>query len=246
VQRASSLMSSPLDAAFTILGPLAVAVHILQRRWSMGALLAAGVLAAGLQETQTRGAFVGAMVMVLVAVLGQRGLLSSQKVRFAAVVFGASVFLVPVVVQSSLGERLGAAISGEDEESADGHWDRVQAAWDAVVAQPLGRGIGSSGAVGERYRVVGHIFPENYFLYAALEEGVVGSLLFIGLLGSAALAIRRRPARDAVDTSAVGVIVAFGVTGLVLDSFATLSAVPVFVLIGLSLAPREANGPSPA
>jgi hypothetical protein len=236
VRRAASIFGSHLDAAFAMLLPLGVVLHRLRRGWTTSTLLAAGLVGAGLALTQTRSALLGGALIALGALRsGQGG--STTRVRLGVGMALGFVVLLPLVADSALAERITGAFTGSDQESAPEHNERSRAAFDAVVDRPLGQGLGSSGGVANRFGVQGHLLPENHYLRVALDVGVLGGLLFIGVVATGARSARRRAARtdSLLDAAAASGLTGLCITGLFLDSFSVISSsVPLLLVVGLA------------
>lgn len=241
-RRAASIFGSHLDSAFALLLPLAVVLHRLSRGWRSRTLVQAGIIGAGLALTQTRSALLGGALLALGALRGAR-LPAAGRTRLMVGMALAAVVLVPLVADSALGDRITGAVSGSDVESTPTHTDRSRAAFDAVVDDPLGRGLGSSGGIANRFGVVGGILPENHYLRVALDLGVVGGALFLAAVVTAARQAHRRFVRTGavLDAAAAGAATALAVVGLLLDSFdAITSAVPLMVVLGLATSTARA------
>ena len=233
VHRATSLYGSPLDTAFAFMLPLAVGAHLLAREWHLRTAAAAGLIAAGLALTQTRGALVGGALVCLGATRGWSGVTASRRVRFAVAAAFAALLLLPTVADSSLGRRVAAAFTGEDDGSTDGHIERAQVAFDRVVERPLGQGLGSSGGIAQRYRVRNFLYPENQYLRVGLDLGIPGAVLFIALIVATSRRAHRRASRGTIEAAAAGALVGLAVTGLVLDSFDVVRTVSLLVALGV-------------
>ncbi len=235
-RRAASIFGSHLDAAFALLLPLGVVLHRLRRHWRPATMVAAGTVGVGLALTQTRSALLGGALIALGALRsGPEG--SSSRVRLAVGMALALVVVLPLVADSALAERVTGAVTGTDQESAPEHNERSRAAFDAVVDRPLGQGLGSSGGVANRFGVVGHLLPENHYLRVALDVGVLGGLLFIGIVVGGARAARRRAQRTGhlLDAAAASALTGLCVTGLFLDSFSVISSsVPLLLVVGVA------------
>jgi len=243
-RRAASIFGSHLDTAFALLLPLGVVLHRLRRRWATGTLVSAGAVGVGLALTQTRSALLGGALIVVGALRSPSGG-PNNRVRLALGMGLAGVVLLPLVADSALAERVTGAITGSDQESTPEHTERSRAAFDAVVDRPLGQGLGSAGGIANRFGVRGHLFPENHYLRISLEVGVLGGLVFVGVVLTGARTARRRADETGslLDSAAASALAATAVAGLFLDSFAVImSAVPLLVAVGLATSPLPTNG----
>jgi O-antigen ligase len=251
VRRAASLFGSQLHTAFALLLPLAVAMHLLRRRLGWGRVLSAGVIGVGLALTQTRSALLGAVLIVVGALRSTVGT-SSSRVKLALGVALAAVVVLPLASDTALARRITGAITGADQESTPEHSERSRAALDAVIDAPMGRGLGSSGGTANRFGIRGHLLPENHYLLVALSTGVIGGVLFIGVVITAARTARRRASQSSnlLDGAAASALAATALAGLFLDSFAAVtSAVPLLVAVGIATsrlaAPSESSVSAP-
>ena len=158
----------------------------------------------------------------------------------------AAVVILPLVADSALANRITGAVTGADQESTPEHTERSREAFDAVVANPLGQGLASSGNVANRFAVRGALLPENYYLQVALDVGVIGALVFVGVVISAARPAHRRARRTdhLLDAAAASALAATALAGLFLGSFAVITtAMPLMVAVGLATAPAEPDEP---
>ena len=248
VRRAASIFGSHLDAAFALLLPLGVLLHRLRRGWTARTLVAAGIVGGGLALTQTRSAILGGALIAFGALRSTSGG-SSSRVRLAVGMGLALVVVLPLVADTALAQRITGAFTGADQESTPEHTERSRAAFDAVVDRPLGQGLGSSGGVANRFGVIGHLLPENHYLRVALDVGVVGGFLFVGVVVVGARSARRRAERTehTLDAAAASALTGLAVTGLFLDSFSVISSsVPLLLVAGLAAArPVQADEPAP-
>jgi hypothetical protein len=246
-RRAASILGSHLDSAYALLLPLAIALHILRRRVSSRAIVAGGLVAAGLALTQTRSALLGA-VLIALGVLRSSSGGGRNRVRLALAMALAAVVVLPLVAHSALAERVTGAVTGSDQESTPEHSERSRAAFEAVVHRPLGQGLGSSGGVANRFKVRGSLLPENHYLHVSLDLGVAGGLLFGAIVVIAARAAYRRARRTGhlLDAAAASALAATALAGLFLDSFSVVTtAVPLFVAVGLATAPGASDAEEP-
>jgi hypothetical protein len=115
--------------------------------------------------------------------------------------------------------------TSSDSEHAESLTDGFQ----ADVHQPLGHGLGTAGPA--TFRTGSTNIIEDYFLQVGYETGIIGLLLFIGLLVLLVLRLLRtgRPTAAATAASLIGISLA----GLVLPSFTDSSTALInFTLAG--------------
>ncbi|MFL6206825.1 MAG: O-antigen ligase family protein [Acidimicrobiales bacterium] len=246
-RRAASILGSHLDSAYALLLPLAIALHILRRHVSSRAVVAGALVAVGLALTQTRSALLGAALIALgVLRSGSGG--SGNRVRLALAMALAAVVVLPLVADTALAQRITGAITGTDQESTPEHSERTRAAFDAVVDQPLGQGLGSSGGTANRFKVAGSLLPENHYLHVSLDLGVMGGVLFgaVVVIGARAAHRRARRTDHLLDAAAASALAATALAGLFLDSFSVVTtSVPLFVAVGLATAADASTAPDP-
>jgi hypothetical protein len=99
--------------------------------------------------------------------------------------------VAPLAGSSTLGQRTIGGFSG-GEDTAD-HWTATRAGFDALVAQPFGRGLGTAPGVGNRFDVSGTLTAEDSYLQVGDEDGVVTMAIFIVLLALLATRLVRAP-----------------------------------------------------
>ena len=98
--------------------------------------------------------------------------------------------LAPVAVGTGLVERAGDVTDSSDE-STSGHIDGLWRGIDALIAEPLGRGLGTSAGVGQRFGGAPAVITENYYLQVGVEMGVAATALFALLVFAIARGLTR-------------------------------------------------------
>jgi hypothetical protein len=216
VQRAgSTYMSGQAFAVpFLIVMPAATlwALSASGRR-AVGVWLGYALAWMGLLLTVTR-------MTIVVCALGSVLLMATRRrwgslvgVGAAAVVgFGAALLLVP-----GLGTFVWETLTWQSPSSA-GHLADWTAGLDQVVRNPLGVGLGATDFVAARFGVRG-LTGDNQYLKYAVELGVIGLLLHVGVMG-AALASGVRAWRTAPDTPArtTGLLLLTATAGIALNA----------------------------
>lgn len=262
--------ANPNDmAAFAIIyASFALAASSLYRtKWIRAALLAAALgFGALILLSQSRGAIVGVGLAGLLMFLQSRQRLRIMVGALAIAVVGA------IVAPKSLWQRLGgltkisaaAGMAGVDQErSAEQRFQIAKVAYTVAKDNPvLGTGIGTypeahslyaTRRINELPLAGGKRDAHNTWLRLAAETGMVGLLLFLGLLGSVGRTIRqvvKQPnaapeARDALRWLGLG-LVAFFLAGT-FGSFAYLNVLYLdFVLIWTLSRQSGAGNPSRA
>jgi O-antigen ligase len=224
-----------LGAACLLLGPLAAATAVDRgetRRWrQVGALGLAGALLA-LAASQTRAAWIGAIVAIVAVAIQQRGLLRRHRTKVVAVAIGVAALAI------TIGVSRGANASRLDE------W---RIATRTIADHPL-VGVGPEG-----YRVIfpqevsaayvreygSAVYPDrahNGVLDVTIVGGVAAGALYIGLLLCALVhagrALRRR---DPLDVALGAAVIAYVAQQQFLFPLAELDPI-LWVLVGMLVA----------
>jgi hypothetical protein len=178
IVRVGGVFVSAIQLSFFLLVCFAFLVERVVRGGSSLAVRLGVVLAVtGILLTHTRSVILGALVVAVVGARPSLGRGAEARGRFAAVLVAACILAVPLLGATGYVERF----VGRDAGSDVAHQTSNAAAFDAVVAHPFGQGLGL-GAQGNNIGVRGAIVAENHFLDVALQLGVVGALLFAGVL----------------------------------------------------------------
>jgi O-antigen ligase len=236
--------SNPNDlGAMTLLTTglaLAIATVKTERRrvrWAVG--LCVPVLIAIMLLTQSRGVFIGLIVgfaPVLLAQIRKRPTFALP-VIVAVVVTGV---LIPATVWHRL-EGITKLTSSETIDEADPEGSAAQrleiekVAWRIFTDHPLkGVGIGNYDQANDRYSPrLGKRDAHNTYMTLAAELGLPGLLLWLGLVGSVLLQVKRYRRSVAVDAGPIQIVwiyravVGFLVAGL----FGSYSGITMFYLI---------------
>lgn len=157
------------------------------RRWRAVLVITCLVLALGLLASQSRTG-------IIATVVGLAVLLTVRDVRkgllFAAVALAVGVISYPILIELRLENSLGAA-AGDGLEilarSDQGRVATVLAGMDLFLASPiLGSGFAS-------YHIQTGDASHNWYMTVVAEQGIVGSLIWMGLIASAAYVLWHRP-----------------------------------------------------
>jgi hypothetical protein len=195
--RVGSVLFDFLNLGFYLLLPFAFAVERTVRdglRSMAGAVLL--LTGSAIIFTQTRAAVIGALIIGLIAVRPAAGKSVDRRLQYGFVLSIIFVLALPVAAYTGLTERSTSALSG-DEESATSHWDSLNNGIQGVVENPIGRGLGTSAGVGQRFTDSAFI-TENYYLQMGIEIGVIGMIMFI-LLTITVIRYLNRAARRVPD-----------------------------------------------
>ena len=180
--RVGSLLNDFLALGFLMLVPLGVClVRLSGRRVTAGLALITAATAVTILLTLTRSAILGALLAAaLGVVLGARRV-APGRVRLAVLLLAGGVLITPLVLRTSLLDRLVGAFTGADSSAAE-HRASSFAALNAVVAQPFGRGLGANPVTGGRFDVDTRITAENAYLQVGAEVGLLAMALFVCML----------------------------------------------------------------
>lgn len=241
ILRIGSVLFDYVGMGFAFAIGLGIAAELAARgRGRPWAHLSMPVLGIALLLTQTRSAFVAAVIAVLFALRSRAGKPSVQRARFARILAVAIVVTVPIVAATGALHRF----SGDKGSNAL-HQSRAQAALSIMVHQPLGRGLGTtSGGVAAADQSLTANSPkviatESQYLLVGTQLGVVGAGLYVAIvLLALRRVLRRRPddakslAPSAMSNVAVGVAVGAAVT----QPFVTIEVAFMFWgLLGLAV-----------
>jgi hypothetical protein len=198
------VIAAPMVLALLATGRLA-------RRWWLGGLLAAGILA-GVLTSQSRSAMIGAVVAILAfAALGMAGARLSRALGALALVAALAWLVVPTIAANAgpgTFDRYATIAPGKVLGTAYDYREDDNDELGRLVSEfPLGGGLGTVGPArgfggGERpFETRYEAFNgETHFNYLAIELGVPGLLLFTAfqalLLFLVMTRLRRIPDRD--------------------------------------------------
>jgi O-antigen ligase len=209
---------------------MALRVQTNQRRYSALAVLAVAACVASL----TRASMIALAVSVPVVLFL---VLRHQRFRIAWITLLIIVTSIAgFYVARASSDTIASVVEGysvleslQDDGRLQGRFSDYSQALRMLTESPLGSGMGcASDAMGSHFAATGgqHLTSHNLLLWVAVETGIIGLLLFLGVLSIIALAIKKliqiedRPIAMAA-CGALTVILITGFTG------STLSAYPV-------------------
>jgi O-antigen ligase len=227
-----------------------------RRRWlRVGLYATVLVLIASVLTTLSRGGLIALVVIaVLTLVLPWRTIFRSRVQKTAVVlVVLAAAGLGFQTVSGTLTPRLDAVFA---EGGGSGRLILWQGAWTSIKERPVtGLGYGSFSAASDDliFRTPGasvraydlHVQGEhahNAYIGTAAELGIPGLMLFLGLLVSTALALRRTAARararDASFVARVANALTISLVGWAIASIflTTETSRPLWIVVGIALA----------
>jgi hypothetical protein len=178
--RASSLLLGDLALAFFSILALAVAAALLftarSARARFGAFVVTILAIASIGFTITRSAAVAAAItLIIMAVLTRR------PGRAGAVVLVLATSAVVALVSGVVPLRAIDALTNPHEASVQAHGSAISQGLQIVDEDPMGRGLGTVGTIGQRAFREEAVTTENWYLQIAAEMGLVQGLLFIAL-----------------------------------------------------------------
>jgi hypothetical protein len=198
VVRAGSTLLNELYLGFYLIVPLA----LLLARAGRGGLrrpvvVAATIVAVGIVLTLTRSA-VGAAALTSYLMLSTAAASGWRGTRALTLVLVTGLILaIPLAAATEFTARV-------TSQAADNgaHVSSTTGAFDDFLAAPMGRGLGTSAAVGARFASDERLTSEDAYLQTANEVGGFGLITFAGLLVQWAVQLRRR-ARSAGNGAAL-------------------------------------------
>lgn len=209
VVRVGSIALSPLSLGFMMLVPLAFCLERALGVRGRGVHLAtAGLLGMAVVATLTRSALLGVLVVIAVTLRVGVTRLRPGRIQLGVALALAAVLIAPLAGSSTVVERAGSTFSGD--ESAEGHRLSSLGALEAIVRQPLGRGLGTNPSTGARFEVAQRVTSENAYLQVGAELGIATMIAFTLLLLAILRALRRRAAHDPGGGSGASVLLAAG------------------------------------
>jgi O-antigen ligase len=167
-------------------------------------LVAIPVILNGLILTQSRGGFLGLLGGAL-AVLYLCPATNRKRVYSVGVL---AVVLFFMLAHDAFWERMGtigAAVEREEmDTSAEGRWELLQAQWKMFTLDPI-RGNGHRGTVvlsplylEEKYLTQGGRSSHNTLMTVLVEQGIVGTVIYLAIIVWSAVRLKRLKALDRV------------------------------------------------
>jgi hypothetical protein len=206
----------------------------LRRRWWL-LLLSAGCVVV-IVGTYSRGDWIAATVALAITLLV---LIPSHLRRPAALTFAAAlvaaVALLPLAISNNTLQYyiLHSSVENHDDahtSDAD-HALSLRNGLSALAAQPLGHGLGSAGPA--TFHAGSTNIIENYFLQVGYETGVLGVILFGGIIIALLIALATLSPTYPLATATAAALIGVSLVGLVLPSWAdSTTALTVFTAAG--------------
>ncbi|MGQ0615614.1 MAG: hypothetical protein ACT4PW_01260 [Acidimicrobiia bacterium] len=194
VLRVGSVFLDQMACAFYLVAALALALARDVRTRTTYAL--AGLLGAAVVLTQTRAAIL-AVLVVLVCLRRPGSTRARDRVPAVLLAVGLAA-IVALALSSGLAQRTTSAVGGE-EESTQLHLERTTKAAGELFLAPLGRGLGTAGATGNRFEVETTLTSEDYYLQVGNETGALSMVAFVSLV----VLVARRLKKSAVGATSI-------------------------------------------
>lgn len=203
VQRDGSLFADPIALGFYMVIPFALCLHQLgdhrPRPWFLIGLAGS---AATLVLAETRSPILSAVVAIVLAVVLAFQSRSPGRYRLAVLVVAAAVLALPLSAHSDLRQRFANTINNTSSADNTRHESAVTQSVKKIINDPLGVGLGSNPASGQRFSTSTLTFSEDSFLQIGVELGAPAMLAFIAmylaLLSRLYQEARRRTERSSV------------------------------------------------
>lgn len=200
-----------LSSYLTPLVVFSLVLAILVPRLRRASFAVAGLGLVAVLATYGRGPLVAialGLAFALVFVLAARDVSRRRKLVAVALVAGAlgAAFTALYVASLSspvLRERAEGLIDPQGDVSLQMRFDGWADAVELVRERPLGRGLGSVGAVTDK-QPDRYLVTDNSFLKVLVEQGILGGVLFLGGLLAAIAVLIRRLRRAAGGARALG------------------------------------------
>jgi hypothetical protein len=241
--RVGSLFVGPFQFADFLILPAAILLDRLTRREGrLRDVLLLALIGGALLASQTRANILALALMALLALSPGPYRVLANRLRLVAIVILAFVAFIPSLVSSRLG---GAEKSAE---STEGHFDEIRGGFEILQENPLGTGLGTAPSLAVRLETAPVVVSDNSMLQVGNELGVVMMIFFAGLLVAVVVRLGRKARDDppgGLASSARLALIGLLAAGQLHHVFQDFSITwPLFVLIGLALAPARRHTPA--
>jgi len=220
--RFPSTLGGPNQLGTYLILPLCLSLTIALRRryWWLLGLTAGGLVV--LAGTYSRGAWIGALAAVAIVIVAEtptrlrRPLMIGLALlaTLAAVVLSATISTSPQL-QYYL---LHSSLTSTDTLTSDSqHASSLLQGAHAVLSSPLGHGLGTAGPATFHAGTTNII--ENYYLQLGYETGLLGLLLFVGIVVAISARLWRLYSRSPLALAAASALLGVSLVALVLPSW---------------------------
>lgn len=249
--RVGSLINDSHTFAFLMLIPLGLGLERLSARpLSLFEGVATFAAALGLLLSLTRASILGGVLVIGLALVLAARRHAPGRIRLVLLVVIGAVGIVPIAAHTHVAARL-LSVSNTNETDNSQHINRSKAAFDALVHQPMGRGLGTNLITGARYHTAQALVSENYYLQVGNELGAIEMIVFVVLLALVLVRLGITSVRAGPDeTMAGGLLIAgcgLAVGGFFLHDWASFEvSLGFFGLSGLAVRARTTTVSAPA
>lgn len=248
VLRIGSVFLNQLTCGFYLTIALAISLERVARGDRRLVIhLSAAVLFVAILLTQTRAAIIGAIIVIACTLRPSIERRGPVRARYTLLVVAAMLAVAPLTVATGLAARTSATVAGES--STHLHIDRTTAGARALIAAPLGRGLGTGATNGTRFQVATTLTSENYYLQVGNETGAVSMVVFMALVVVLNRRLRRlvRGRSDVLATSWRGAFLGLSVAAVLLQVWLDLAVSwTVWAGVGVCLGVGVRQTDSPA
>lgn len=241
--RASSLLMGDLALAFyqLLMVPIAGAMFFVFRK-GIGQWLALGFLMLMLGTMALSGAR-SAMVVAPLAL----GVMTFWSVTWGRALFAGTLFLAAgvlglIILTGGIQSSWFSGLANPDEGSTVAHGSALKDSIELVKAEPLGRGLGTSYAVGYQLGIRESFANESWYLQIASETGIISVFLYtfviLGAIGGPLVAYQKvkDPWLRSLTLGVAGAAVGFAIVGIVLHVWeAPVIAAAFWLLVGIAI-----------
>jgi O-antigen ligase len=196
VRRFQGIFDGPNQAAYFLLGYLGVILHIWNSKkdWHWLLYTSVFVIFGLIFMTYCRSALLGVIGGGAV-VIGLNIVTIIKKHMKSALVFLGIIVLFSGLVYLKYGEGVKAIVLRGG--SSKGHYERMLNGIERFKEKPLGQGLAESGPA---YRFVHDVkdvkedeyIPESWYIQQLVEGGIIGTLLFLAIMGMISWNLYRR------------------------------------------------------
>jgi hypothetical protein len=232
VIRAGSVLFSPNDLGFLLLVVVALIGSRVVRRVSKPWEVAIGVLCTFCIFCTFSRSAMAMFVLVGIVLAAASGRLS----RGIGVIYGTGVALLLVFVLLGSGDQLASGANASDQRT-QGHIEAIDKATRAIVAHPLGSGLGTTGTLTVRFASDTGFQTENFYLHIGVEVGVIGAVAMVAFIVMVLRMLWRRSRQvGGIAVGALAALAAVATGGLVLETFSELATGwTLWLLVGMAL-----------
>ncbi|MHB8449175.1 MAG: O-antigen ligase family protein [Mycobacteriales bacterium] len=187
VIRAGSTLLYAVVLGFYLLVPLSIQLERLTRlRLRATTVISAALLVTAIVLTLTRSAVLGAMLAAVVVLALAVRARAPGRTRLALLLAVAVVAALPLAASAQLTGR----ILDKGGHSNSGHILALERGFDALVANPLGNGLGTAPGLATSYANSSILTSENAYLQVGNEVGVFTLAAFVAFLVGLLMALR--------------------------------------------------------